>query len=165
MKLCINKDIPLVTLLCATPISVCQMGKSLKLYVRIEFQSGRVLPNKGLFIHPCAPGCELAVALTPDAAAHQHFELPMPPMAAKITIVSEADTGAQGQRLKDIYRGRSEEVIMYFRLTSSIQWLLQVILGYRLFLFKLEVNVLNLDIILHYFSSVRRRNGHIHQVK
>ena len=37
---------------CATPISVCQMRKSLKLSVRIEIQSGRVLPNKGLFIHP-----------------------------------------------------------------------------------------------------------------
>ena len=37
IKLCVNKDNLLVPLLCATPISVCQMRKSLKLSVRIEF--------------------------------------------------------------------------------------------------------------------------------
>ena len=37
IKLCMNKDNLLVPLLCATPISVCQMRKSLKLSVRIEF--------------------------------------------------------------------------------------------------------------------------------
>ena len=30
------------------------MRKSLKLSVRVEFQAGRVLPGKWLFIHPCA---------------------------------------------------------------------------------------------------------------
>ena len=44
-----------------------------------------------------APGCDVTVALTPDTSAYQHFKLPVPPMADKITIVSEADTGAQGQ--------------------------------------------------------------------
>ena len=61
-----------------------------------------------------APGCELTVALTPDAAAYQHFELPIPPMAAKITIVSEADTGAQGQRLADIYFCHSSQLVLIY---------------------------------------------------
>ena len=69
-----------------------------------------------------APGCELTVALTPDAAAYQHFELPtIPPMAAKITIVSEADTGAQGQRLADIYFCHSSFLHLFFRLRDSSQ--------------------------------------------
>ena len=38
-------------------------------------------------------------------------------------------------------------------------------LGYMFFLFKLEVNVLNLDIILHYFSSVRRKNQDTYNAK
>ena len=36
-KLCINKDNPLVTLQSNTPIFVCQMRKSIKLPVRVEF--------------------------------------------------------------------------------------------------------------------------------
>ena len=57
IKLCINKDNLLVPLQSATPISVCQMRKFLKLSVRVEFQSGRVLPVKRLFIHPCIKVC------------------------------------------------------------------------------------------------------------
>ena len=37
IKLCINKDNPLVPFLSDTPISVCQIRKSLKLSVRVEF--------------------------------------------------------------------------------------------------------------------------------
>ena len=47
-----DKDNLLVPLLPATQISVCQMRKSLKLSVRVEFQAGRVLPGKRLFFHP-----------------------------------------------------------------------------------------------------------------
>ena len=37
IKLCINKDNPLVPLQSATPISFFQMRKSIKLPVRVEF--------------------------------------------------------------------------------------------------------------------------------
>ena len=36
----------------------------------------------------------------------------MPPMAAKITIVSEAATGAQGQRLEDVYFYHSSQLVL-----------------------------------------------------
>ena len=48
---------------------------------------------------------------------------------------------------------------------------LEVILGYMLFLFKLEVNVykieyvFNLDIILHYFLSVRMKSRFTYKEK
>ena len=55
----------------------------------------------------------------------------------------EKDAKKQGSQRRDFY-------VFYVNLFN-----LEVILRYRLFLFKLEVNVLNLDIILHNFSSVK----------
>ena len=48
----VNRDIPLVPLLSATRISVCQMRKWIKLSVMVEFLPARVLASKQLFIHP-----------------------------------------------------------------------------------------------------------------
>jgi hypothetical protein len=43
-----------VPLLPDTPISVCQMRKSVKLSVKVEFLAARVLASKRLFIHSCS---------------------------------------------------------------------------------------------------------------
>ena len=46
IKLCINKDNPLVPLQSATPISCCRMRKSIKLPVRVEYEYEQYLdPN------------------------------------------------------------------------------------------------------------------------
>ena len=53
VKLCINRDNPLVPFLSASRILLCQTRKWIKLPVMVEILSTRVQPNKRLFIHPC----------------------------------------------------------------------------------------------------------------
>ena len=77
VKLCINRDNPLVPLLSATWITVYQMRKCLKLSILVQFMSAKVLASKRFFDSPlsCCPAFSSTVGKGPKKAKVMTFSL------------------------------------------------------------------------------------------